>query len=184
MGARASSVENQNAIHACIAGLLADLTEFQDASIELIHPLFCSKGWRNSRLCIPIILQTGRLTTKSDVWSFGVVPYELIKGTRAVERNLPRNEQKLLDQVKTIDEIDVIHKSWWLLHDLGASALWAAMVVTMVLATSSTSYGGVPFLQEFDTLPGQLVPEKMVEFLRETQRKDTERMLQLQILGR
>ncbi|GKB45185.1 hypothetical protein Tco_0890127 [Tanacetum coccineum] len=40
------------------------------------------------------------------------------------------------------------------------------------------------FLQELDTLPGRLVPEKMAEFLRETQSKDTKRMLQLQILGR
>ncbi|GJR70069.1 retrovirus-related pol polyprotein from transposon TNT 1-94 [Tanacetum coccineum] len=40
------------------------------------------------------------------------------------------------------------------------------------------------FLQELDALLGRLVPEKMVEFLRETQSKDTERMLQLQISGR
>nr|GEY91751.1 probable serine/threonine-protein kinase PBL19 [Tanacetum cinerariifolium]GEY92550.1 probable serine/threonine-protein kinase PBL19 [Tanacetum cinerariifolium] len=48
----------------------------------------------------PEYLQTGRLTSKSDVWSFGVVLYELITGRRAVERNLPRNEQKLLEWVK------------------------------------------------------------------------------------
>ncbi|GJR04192.1 hypothetical protein Tco_0527176 [Tanacetum coccineum] len=33
------------------------------------------------------------------------------------------------------------------------------------------------FLQELDTLPGRLMLEKMAEFLRDTQRKDTERML-------
>ncbi|GJS04274.1 hypothetical protein Tco_0642390 [Tanacetum coccineum] len=67
----------------------------------------------------------------------------------------------------------------------------AAMVVTMVSATSSMmSWVEVPvgierrFLQELDALPGRLVPEKMAEFLRETQSKDTERMLQLQILGK
>ncbi|KAI3788057.1 hypothetical protein L2E82_00692 [Cichorium intybus] len=48
----------------------------------------------------PEYVHTGRLTSKSDVWSFGVVLYELITGRRAVERNLPRNEQKLLEWVK------------------------------------------------------------------------------------
>lgn len=48
----------------------------------------------------PEYIQTGRLTTKSDVWSFGVVLYELITGRRPVDRNLPRNEQKLLEWVK------------------------------------------------------------------------------------
>ncbi|XP_047339110.1 serine/threonine-protein kinase PCRK1-like isoform X2 [Impatiens glandulifera] len=48
----------------------------------------------------PEYVQTGRLTTKSDVWSFGVVLFELITGRRAVERNLPRSEQKLLEWVR------------------------------------------------------------------------------------
>nr|XP_043610190.1 serine/threonine-protein kinase PCRK1-like [Erigeron canadensis] len=48
----------------------------------------------------PEYLHTGRLTSKSDVWSFGVVLYELMTGRRAVERNLPRHEQKLLEWVK------------------------------------------------------------------------------------
>ncbi|KAL5716712.1 non-specific serine/threonine protein kinase [Ranunculus cassubicifolius] len=48
----------------------------------------------------PEYVQTGRLTVKSDVWSFGVVLYELITGRRSVDRNLPKNEQKLLEWVK------------------------------------------------------------------------------------
>ncbi|KAJ0984002.1 hypothetical protein J5N97_002358 [Dioscorea zingiberensis] len=48
----------------------------------------------------PEYVQTGRLTAKSDVWSFGVVLYELITGRRSLDRNLPRSEQKLLDWVK------------------------------------------------------------------------------------
>lgn len=48
----------------------------------------------------PEYVQTGRLTAKSDVWSFGVVLYEIITGRRVLERNLPRNEQKLLEWVR------------------------------------------------------------------------------------
>ncbi|KAH7672751.1 Non-specific serine/threonine protein kinase protein [Dioscorea alata] len=48
----------------------------------------------------PEYVQTGKLTAKSDVWSFGVVLYELITGRRSLDRNLPRSEQKLLDWVK------------------------------------------------------------------------------------
>ncbi|TQD86371.1 hypothetical protein C1H46_028060 [Malus baccata] len=48
----------------------------------------------------PEYVHTGKLTAKSDVWSFGVVLYELITGRRAVDRNLPRNEQNLLEWVK------------------------------------------------------------------------------------
>lgn len=48
----------------------------------------------------PEYVQTGKLTAKSDVWSFGVVLYEIITGRRAVERNLPKSEQKLLEWVR------------------------------------------------------------------------------------
>ncbi|KAF3795894.1 putative receptor-like protein kinase [Nymphaea thermarum] len=48
----------------------------------------------------PEYIQTGRLTTKSDIWSFGVVLYELITGRRPVDRNRPRSEQKLLEWIR------------------------------------------------------------------------------------
>ncbi|KAJ6845120.1 putative serine/threonine-protein kinase PBL19 [Iris pallida] len=48
----------------------------------------------------PDYIETGHLTTKSDVWSFGVVLYELLAGRRSLERNRPTGEQKLLEWVK------------------------------------------------------------------------------------
>lgn len=48
----------------------------------------------------PEYIQFGRLTSKSDVWGFGVFIYELITGRRPVDRNKPKGEQKLLDWVR------------------------------------------------------------------------------------
>jgi len=48
----------------------------------------------------PDYVETGHLTTKSDVWSFGVVLYEILTGRRSMERNRPKNEQKLLEWVR------------------------------------------------------------------------------------
>ncbi|KAL7265067.1 hypothetical protein ACSBR1_002924 [Camellia fascicularis] len=48
----------------------------------------------------PEYIQTGRLTSKSDVWSYGVFLYELITGRRPLDLNRPKSEQKLLDWVK------------------------------------------------------------------------------------
>ncbi|KAL8544999.1 hypothetical protein ACS0TY_005270 [Phlomoides rotata] len=48
----------------------------------------------------PEYVATGRLTVKSDIWSFGVVLYEILTGRRTIDRNLPLTEQKLLDWVK------------------------------------------------------------------------------------
>ncbi|XP_039062511.1 probable serine/threonine-protein kinase PBL19 [Hibiscus syriacus] len=48
----------------------------------------------------PEYIDTGHLTIQSDVWTFGVVLYEIITGRRTVERNRPTSEQKLLEWVK------------------------------------------------------------------------------------
>ncbi|XP_020261361.1 probable serine/threonine-protein kinase PBL19 isoform X2 [Asparagus officinalis] len=48
----------------------------------------------------PEYMLTGRLTSKSDIWSYGVVLYELITGRRPMDRNRPKSEQKLLEWVK------------------------------------------------------------------------------------
>ncbi|KAK6146403.1 hypothetical protein DH2020_020272 [Rehmannia glutinosa] len=48
----------------------------------------------------PEYVETGRLTVKSDIWSFGVVLYEILTGRRTLERNLPSGEQKLLEWVR------------------------------------------------------------------------------------
>nr|XP_048334487.1 serine/threonine-protein kinase PCRK1-like [Ziziphus jujuba var. spinosa] len=48
----------------------------------------------------PEYLQTGRLTYKNDVWSYGVFLYELITGRRPIDKSRPKSEQKLLDWVR------------------------------------------------------------------------------------
>lgn len=48
----------------------------------------------------PEYVETGHLTVHSDIWSFGVVLYEILTGRRAMDRSRPTAEQKLLDWVK------------------------------------------------------------------------------------
>ncbi|KAI4341940.1 hypothetical protein MLD38_026609 [Melastoma candidum] len=48
----------------------------------------------------PEYLHTGCLSSKNDVWSCGVLLYELITGRRPLDHNQPKSEQKLLDWVR------------------------------------------------------------------------------------
>lgn len=48
----------------------------------------------------PEYIETGHLKSQSDIWSFGVVLYEILTGRRVLERNRPTMEQKLLEWVK------------------------------------------------------------------------------------
>ncbi|XP_076917253.1 serine/threonine-protein kinase PCRK1-like [Bidens hawaiensis] len=54
----------------------------------------------------PEYLAVGHLTSKSDVWSYGVFLYELITGRRPLDRNLPLEEQKLLEWVTPYFDTD------------------------------------------------------------------------------
>uniref|UniRef100_A0A2P2M5M2 non-specific serine/threonine protein kinase n=1 Tax=Rhizophora mucronata TaxID=61149 RepID=A0A2P2M5M2_RHIMU len=48
----------------------------------------------------PEYANTGHLTSKSDVWSYGVFLFELITGRRPLDQNRPKKEQKLLEWVR------------------------------------------------------------------------------------
>ncbi|WZZ48836.1 hypothetical protein YC2023_048943 [Brassica napus] len=61
----------------------------------LIHQVVGTIGY-----AAPEYIQTGHLTAKSDVWSYGIFLYELITGRRPFDRNRPRNEQNILEWIR------------------------------------------------------------------------------------
>ncbi|KAL8238724.1 hypothetical protein R6Q59_015291 [Mikania micrantha] len=48
----------------------------------------------------PEYVETGHLRSNSDLWSFGVVLYEILSGRKAIDTNLPQSEQKLIEWIK------------------------------------------------------------------------------------
>jgi serine/threonine protein kinase len=87
--------------------LQSKITEFTHAAIthSRIFPygnnfLYYNQVMGTYGYAAPDYVATGHLTTKSDVWSFGVVLYEILTGRRSMEKNRPKNEQKLLEWVK------------------------------------------------------------------------------------
>ncbi|KAB1223702.1 hypothetical protein CJ030_MR2G011685 [Morella rubra] len=60
----------------------------------------CSEVVGTIGYAAPEYIQTGRATSKIDVWGYGVFLLQLITGRRPLDRSLPENEQKLLEWVK------------------------------------------------------------------------------------
>lgn len=62
----------------------------------------------------PEYTETGHLKSKSDVWSFGVVVFEILTGRQAVDRSKPKSEQKLIEWVK---QFLADSKNFWMIMD-------------------------------------------------------------------
>ncbi|KAL0719747.1 hypothetical protein Bca4012_069071 [Brassica carinata] len=82
-------------------GTVRDL-EDPSIKIEVAVKQLGKRGLQASTMgyAAPEYIKTGRLTSKSDVWGYGVFIYELITGRRPVDRNKPNGEQKLLEWVR------------------------------------------------------------------------------------
>ncbi|KAM6559374.1 hypothetical protein CsatA_028613 [Cannabis sativa] len=72
-------------------GLAKDGPEGEDTHVSTTH-IVGTKGY-----AAPEYIMTGHLTTKSDVYGYGVVLLELLTGKRSIDRNRPNREQNLVD---------------------------------------------------------------------------------------
>jgi len=60
----------------------------------------------------PEYAQSGKLTDRSDVFSFGVVLLELITGRKPVDQYQPLGEESLVEWVKILICLDISIYGW------------------------------------------------------------------------
>lgn len=64
--------------------------------------------------CAPEYALTGKLTTMSDVYSYGVVFLEIITGRRAIDMTKPESEQNLVQWVCYKINVTIELRNFWL----------------------------------------------------------------------
>ncbi|PWA42275.1 protein kinase-like domain-containing protein [Artemisia annua] len=92
---------NHSNVHLCRADghISAKLSNFRLHQNRLAH--VSTEDIGNMEYIAPEYIDGGNLTSKSDVWSYGVFLFELISGNRLLDTNRPTNEQNLIDWVKS-----------------------------------------------------------------------------------
>ncbi|KAG9158284.1 hypothetical protein Leryth_000414 [Lithospermum erythrorhizon] len=65
--------------------------------VRLKNKLHVSTRVMRHGYCAPEYASTGKLTLKSDIFSFGIVLFEIISGRRALDKTRPGREQLILD---------------------------------------------------------------------------------------
>ncbi|EXB74909.1 Serine/threonine-protein kinase [Morus notabilis] len=77
-------------------GLAKDGPEGEETHITTTH-IFGTQGY-----AAPEYIMTGHLTTKSDVYGYGVVLLELLTGKRSIDRNRPSRKQSLVEWARPL----------------------------------------------------------------------------------